>query len=349
MDTRAETELIGISENIRRIRELIDHVAVTGFNVIVCGETGVGKELVVSQLYQKSNRVGKAYVKVNCAALPDTLLESEMFGYERGAFTGAIRTRRGKFEQAHGGVLFLDEIGDMSLPLQSKLLHVLQGGDFSPLGSEKQVQTDVWVIAATNRNLATEVERGNFRDDLYYRLSTITITVQPLRNRPDDIPLLLDYYIHKYSVELGRKEKPLSKEAFERLCIYPWPGNVRELQNVLQRIIVLGESENSLEGMLVSAPRKQSPAPENGTPGISRSNALVEALAGSSGKNGTPDLALKKIRKQAVNQVERELINHVLIRTGWNRSKASRILKVSYKTLLQKIEELEIAPPPELA
>ncbi len=263
METRSEAELVGVSENIRRIRELIDHVAATGFNVIVCGETGVGKELVVTQLVQKSPRSGKPYVKVNCAALPDTLLESEMFGYERGAFTGAIRTRRGKFEQAHGGVLFLDEIGDMSLPLQSKLLHVLQGGDFSPLGSEKQVQTDVWVIAATNRNLAADVERGNFRDDLYYRLSTITITIQPLRSRPEDIPALLDYYIRKFSAELGRKEKTvLSPEAFTRLCAYPWPGNVRELQNVLQRIIVLGESEDALEGMLISSPHLQPQEPE---------------------------------------------------------------------------------------
>ena len=350
METRSEAELVGVSENIRRIRELIDHVAATGFNVIVCGETGVGKELVVSQLVQKSNRVGKAYVKVNCAALPDTLLESEMFGYERGAFTGAIRTRRGKFEQAHGGVLFLDEIGDMSLPLQSKLLHVLQGGDFSPLGSEKQVQTDVWVIAATNRNLAAEVERKNFRDDLYYRLSTITVTIQPLRSRPEDIPALLDYYIRKFSAELGRKEKTvLSPEAFTRLCAYPWPGNVRELQNVLQRIIVLGESEDALEGMLISSPHLQPHAPGPEVPASSRSSALVEALADSSGKGGAPDLSLKKIRKRAVNQVERELIGHVLIRTGWNRSKASRILKVSYKTLLQKIEELKIQPPPELA
>jgi len=150
---KREAEMVGVSRNISRVRELIDQVAVTGFNVVVSGETGVGKELVVNSLYQKSNRLGKPFVKVNCAALPDTLLESEMFGYERGAFTGAIQNRRGKFEQADGGVLFLDEIGDMSLPLQSKLLHVLQGGDFTPLGSEKQVQTDVWVIAATNRDL----------------------------------------------------------------------------------------------------------------------------------------------------------------------------------------------------
>ena len=161
-----DSTIIGVSKNIQRIRALIDQVADTGLNTVVYGETGVGKELVVQNLYQKSNRTGKPFVKVNCAALPDTLLESEMFGYEQGAFTGADRRKRGKFEQANGGLLFLDEIGDMSLPLQSKLLHVLQGGDFSPLGSEKTVKMGAWVVAATNHELETEMVNGNFREDL---------------------------------------------------------------------------------------------------------------------------------------------------------------------------------------
>ena len=345
---KSETELVGVSRSIRRVRELIDQVAETGFNVIVCGETGVGKELVVTSLYKKSKRLGKPLVKVNCAALPDTLLESEMFGYERGAFTGALQNRRGKFEQADGGVLFLDEIGDMSLPLQSKLLHVLQGGDFTPLGSEKQVQTDVWVIAATNCDLAREVERGGFRDDLYYRLSTFTITLEPLRHRPEDIPVLIDYYIKKYSQELsGKATTSLSREAFGKLLAYAWPGNVRELQNVLQRVIVLGESEETIDSMLSSAPKVHPAAPNARAAGAF--SALAEMIAGNGGRLDLADLSLKKIRKKAMNQVERELINHVLIKTGWNRSKASRLLKVSYKTLLQKIGDLKIEPPPELA
>jgi len=345
---QAEAELVGISRNIQRIRELIDQVAETGFNVIVCGETGVGKELIVSSLYQKSNRLGKPFVKVNCAALPDTLLESEMFGYERGAFTGAIRTRRGKFEQAHEGVLFLDEIGDMSLPLQSKLLHVLQGGDFTPLGSEKQFKTDVWVIAATNRNLKKDVEEGNFRNDLYYRLSALSIYIEPLRNRPEDIPILIDYYTGRYHRDLNRTETGrLSPDAIAKLCSYPWPGNVRELQNVLQRIIVLGEGEETLDAMLSSAPSVRCDASNSlssRAPGV-----LSELMADNGGRLDLADLSLKKIRKKAMNQVERDLIGHVLIKTGWNRSKASRILKISYKTLLQKIDELAIVPPPELA
>ena len=344
----ANYELVGVSQNIRRIRELIGRVAETGFNVIVCGETGVGKELVVSNLYQRSNRLGQPFIKVNCAALPDTLLESEMFGYERGAFTGAIRTRRGKFEQANGGVLFLDEIGDMSLPLQSKLLHVLQGGDFTPLGSEKPLQTDVWVIAATNRDLERDVERGHFRDDLYYRLSTIRISVAPLRNRPEDVPLLIDYYIKKYAQQFnGTHASVLSPEALAKMAAYPWPGNVRELQNVLQRIIVLGESEEALDAMLTAA--AISPAATRSPARGGGSSLLMRMLAADGGEVDLSDLALKKIRKKATNQAERELISFVLIKTGWNRSKASRILNVSYKTLLQKIEELAIVPPPELA
>jgi transcriptional regulator with GAF, ATPase, and Fis domain len=271
-----------------------------------------------------------------------------MFGYERGAFTGAIRTRRGKFEQANGGVLFLDEIGDMSLPLQSKLLHVLQGGDFTPLGSEKLFKTDVWVIAATNRNLKKDVEEGSFRNDLYYRLSMISIHIEPLRNRPDDIPILIDYYTQKYSQELGRNEsEPLSPAAVDKLTAYPWPGNVRELQNVLQRIIVLGESEETIDGMLASAPGVRSAGANFSAAGPP--SALDAVMTNSGGGLDLTDLSLKKIRKKAMNQVEHQLISHVLIKTGWNRSKASRILKISYKTLLQKIEELAIVPPPELA
>lgn len=344
----ADYELVGVSQNIQRIRELVGRVAETGFNVIVCGETGVGKELVVSNLYQRSNRLGKPFIKVNCAALPDTLLESEMFGYERGAFTGAIRTRRGKFEQANGGVLFLDEIGDMSLPLQSKLLHVLQGGDFTPLGSEKPIQADVWVIAATHRDLERDVERGLFRDDLYYRLSTIRISVAPLRNRPEDLPLLIDHYIKKYAQQFkGTHASVLSPEALAKMAVYPWPGNVRELQNVLQRIIVLDESEGTLDTMLTAA--AINPAATRMPARGGGSSSLMRMLASDGGEVDLSDLALKKISKKATNQAERELISFVLIKTGWNRSKASRILHVSYKTLLQKIGELAIVPPPELA
>ena len=341
-------DIIGVSQNVQRIRALIDQVADTGLNVIVSGETGVGKELVVQQLFRKSNRVAKPFVKVNCAALPDTLLESEMFGYERGAFTGAYRTRRGKFEQANGGLLFLDEIGDMSLPLQSKLLHVLQGGDFTPLGSEKPLKTDVWIIAATNRVLEQEIVDGNFRNDLYYRLSSIRICIEPLRNRPEDIPVLIDFFLDRFAAELnGRPRKGLSSATMERLTAYGWPGNIRELQNVLKRIILLGENEEGIEGMLVD-PAHQRHSLQAG-PAAAPPPQPFPFLKRNDGGIDLSCLALKEIRKQAANEVEKELISQVLTITGWNRSKASRILKVSYKTLLQKIDELAIAPPPELA
>jgi transcriptional regulator with PAS, ATPase and Fis domain len=338
-----ENELIGVSENIRRIREIIDRVAETGLNIVVCGETGVGKELIVQSLYQKSDRFGKAFVKVNCAALPDTLLESEMFGYEQGAFTGAERRRRGKFEQANGGVLFLDEIGDMSLPLQSKLLHVLQGGDFTPLGSEKLVKTDAWVIAATNHDLEKDLSTGKFREDLYFRLSAIKIYIEPLRNRPEDIAYLIDYYIKKYASEFRGKNIVVPRaKTIDRLCAYTWPGNVRELQNMLKRIMILGDGEENINSLL-NPPETR--VPETDAPAIGplqRIGAKESEMADLAG------LSLKKIRKKAMDQVEREVISYVLTKTAWNRSKATKILKISYKTLLYKIKELGIQPPPDV-
>jgi len=340
-----ENELIGVSENIRRIRELIDRVASTGLNTVLDGETGVGKELAVQSLYQKSDRAGKPFVKVNCAALPDTLLESEMFGYEQGAFTGAERRRRGKFEQAHGGVLFLDEIGDMSLPLQSKLLHVLQGGDFTPLGSEKAVKTSAWVIAATNHDLEKDLVAGKFREDLYYRLSAIKIYIEPLRNRPDDIPLLIHYYIEQYKAQFAGKALRIPSAAvIQRLCAYRWPGNVRELQNVLKRIMILGDGEEGLNGLLaVSPPPAAAPTPAG------FGQALVPGgVLDPHELNDLSALSLKKVRKRAMDKVEKEVIAYVLGKTGWNRSKATKILKISYKTLLYKIKDLGIEPPPDV-
>jgi transcriptional regulator with PAS, ATPase and Fis domain len=335
-----ENELIGVSDNICRIRDLIHRVADTGLNTIVCGETGVGKELIVQSLYQKSDRVGKPFVKVNCAALPDSLLESEMFGYEQGAFTGAERRRRGKFEQANGGVLFLDEIGDMSLPLQAKLLHVLQGGDFTPLGSEKPVKTDAWVIAATNHELEKELAAGKFREDLYFRLSAIKIYVEPLRRRPEDIPVLLHYYIEKYKSQFEGKSLVIPGDrTIERLCAYSWPGNIRELQNVLKRIMILGDDVENIDGFPGAAP----PAAPEPPPAVLSANAVLDPRELSDLAN----VSLKKVRKRAIDQVEREVIAYVLDKTGWNRSKATKILKISYKTLLYKIKELGIQAPPD--
>lgn len=338
-----ESELIGASKNMTRIRQLIDRVADTGLNTIVYGETGVGKEMVVQNLYLVSERNGKPFVKVNCAALPDTLLESEMFGYEPGAFTGADRRRRGKFEQASTGVLFLDEIGDMSLPLQSKLLHVLQGGDFTPLGSEKAVQTNAWVIAATNHDLEQDLVAGKFREDLYYRLSAIKIFIEPLRNRPEDIPLLINHYVGKFKAQFSNRELRVpSARIIQRLCAYKWPGNVRELQNVLKRIMILDDGEDGIEGLL---PTGSAPADTRDADGAKA--AQPGSFLAVHGISDLSSLSLKKVRKEAMDRVEREVISYVLSKTGWNRSKATKVLKISYKTLLYKIKDLGIEPPPD--
>ena len=342
-----EPTLIGGSSNIQRIKALIEQIADTGLNTIIYGETGVGKELIVQCLYHKSNRTGKPFVKVNCAALPDTLLESEMFGYEQGAFTGADRRKRGKFEQAHGGVLFLDEIGDMSIPLQSKLLHVLQGGDFTPLGSEKTVSTDTWVIAATNHELEHDMKNGEFREDLYYRISTIKIYIEPLRNRVEDIPHLIEHYIKEYTSMFGDKKIQLPDQStITKMSSYHWPGNVRELQNVLKRIMILGEGEETIDDLLNTA------GPQQRGPEFMATGSKPSIPVDLWGVNGDKapnlsSLSLKKVRKKALDRVEKEVISYVLGKTGWNRSKAAKILHISYKTLLYKIKDLSIEQPPD--
>jgi transcriptional regulator with PAS, ATPase and Fis domain len=341
----ADLEIIGVSHNIERIKELINQVADTGLNTLVCGETGVGKELVVQKLSEKSQRMGKPFVEVNCAALPDGLLESELFGYEQGAFTGAQKRRRGKFELSHGGVLFLDEIGDMSLPLQSKVLHVLQGGHFSPLGSEKDVKTDTWVVAATNHDLEEDMKNGKFRGDLYYRLSTIKIFINPLRDRPEDIPYLIEHYVQEYSrLFKGKKVKKPSNEVMGKLLGYHWPGNVRELQNVLKRIMILGDAEDSIDEVF-QTPDSSNTAHTNNPLNIASNlhNGMLDVDLESDFNAKSP--SLKKIRKKVLDRVEKEVITYVLNKTGWNRSKATKILNISYKTLLYKIKELGIEPP----
>jgi transcriptional regulator with PAS, ATPase and Fis domain len=337
-----EIKLIGVSQHIERIKKLIDQVADTNLNILVCGETGVGKEVVVRSLYQKSKRLGKPFVKVNCAALPHTLLESEMFGYEKGAFTGAQKKMRGKFEQADGGVLFLDEIGDMPLPLQSKLLRALQDGDFSPLGSEKLISTDVWVISATNHNLEDDIAKGKLRTDLYHRINEIMITIQPLRNRPEDIPHLIDYFTKKYKAQLDKKLlRPLSKSTAEKLIKYHWPGNVRELQNEIKRIIVLGESSARIDEMHTDMIGKSFSAPIET---LVNQNSIPIELSCLDPEKALDDgsLSLKKIKKETRNRVDRELIAYVLKKTRGNRGRAAKILNVSYRMLHDKIDELNI-------
>ena len=341
-----ETQLIGISANIQKVREQIKQIAQAELNTVVYGETGVGKELVVKMLYERSSRSGKPFVSVNCAALPDTLLESEMFGYEHGAFTGAARKMRGKFEQAHQGLLFLDEIGDMSFSLQAKLLHALQDGEFTPLGSEKSLQSNAWIISATNHDLMQDITEQKFRSDLYYRISEATIHIEPLRNRPQDIPQLIDFFGRQYALQFDKKwPDAISKGAIEQLYQYSWPGNVRELQNALRRLIVLDENIETIESIFDTVKSKNN---ADTSDLIGYSTNPLKHLGLNDEEPDIKSLCLKKIRKKASDSVEKQTISYVLEKTGWNRSRANKILGISYKTLLAKIDEFGLAPSSDL-
>ena len=352
------TPLIGVSKSMLKIKELINHVANTCLNVLITGETGVGKEVVAECLYLESTRALQNFVKINCAALPETLLESELYGYEKGAFTGAHKKRPGKFQTADKGVLFLDEIGDMPLSLQSKMLHVLQSGEFSPLGSDQDFKTNVWVIAATNHNLEESIRQKTFREDLYYRLNIIKIDIPPLRQRKEDIPSLIEYYFRLYKTEYPNNmgSKP-DAETLVRLCNYSWPGNVRQLQNCIKKQMVINSwgkifeeltndhSYGTFENVSDSAPRISSSLLHN-VANNDRMSIISEFVdLSTSSEKLFEDISLKKIKKLASDKVEKEVIIFVLEKLGWNRSKAAKILKISYKTLLYKMSEFKVSPP----
>jgi len=318
-----DAKLIGNSPPIKGIRELIKVVANTGLSVIIYGETGVGKEVIARELHRLSKRRKKRFVKVNCAALPSELLESELFGYEKGAFTGATRFKPGKFEIASDGVIFLDEIGDIPLPLQAKLLQVLQSGEFSRLGGE-DVKVDTWVITATNHDLGRDLSEGRFREDLYYRLNIIKIVIPPLRERKEDIPLLVDYFVEKYRSELDISEDfTIDSKRMSFFLEYDWPGNVRELSNAIQRLMVLGNWD------------------------YVDSRAFPESVLMDKNLEFESDVEevvpLKELKAGAGEYIERKVIAHVLNITGGNKIKAAKILNISYKALFYKMKNLGLS------
>ena len=235
--------IIGSSEAIEHVRNLIDKVAPSDARVLITGENGTGKELVARWLHEKSARAGAPFVEVNCAAIPSELIESELFGHERGAFTSAIKQRKGKFEQADGGTLFMDEIGDMSLAAQAKVLRALQENKVSRVGSDKDIEVDVRVIAATNKNLREEIDKGNFREDLYHRIGVVVVRVPALRERTEDIPGLVDHFVRAICAEYGLPPKPIEPKALRALQEKPWTGNIRELRNVIERLIILSDEK----------------------------------------------------------------------------------------------------------
>jgi len=312
---------------MREVRETIEQVADTDITVLIRGESGTGKELVARTLHRLSGRRDKPFVKVNCAALPSELLESELFGFEKGAFTGAQKRKLGKFEFANGGTIFLDEIAEMSPALQAKLLQVLQDGEFSRLGGERDVQVDTRVLAATNRNLEDAVAQQQFREDLFYRLNVVTVTLPPLRERGSAVPFLIEHFLQKFAREYKKSPKPLSEAGLAALSAYAWPGNVRELENMTRRIVVLGGEQSVLQEIAARAPKAEQPAEES----------LAHELAPELANGATLDL--KAIAKRAAAVAEKRVIARVLEQTRWNRKEAAERLQISYKALLYKMKD----------
>jgi two-component system, NtrC family, response regulator AtoC len=319
----------GDSPRMREVREIIEQVADTDITVLIRGESGTGKEVVARALFQLGNRRSRPFVKVNCAALPSELLESELFGFEKGAFTGAQKRKLGKFEYANQGTIFLDEISEMAPGLQAKLLQVLQDGEFSRLGGEADVRVDARIIAATNRNLEQAVAKGEFREDLYYRLNVVTIQIPPLRERIDAVPLLVEHFLGMYNAQYHKSVEKLSIETMRTLMNYHWPGNVRELENMIKRMVVLGNEQTVLQEI-----------GQRGLPAVQRaSEDDIDLAALGADLSAGRDLDLKAIAKRAAQIAEKKVIERVLAQTRWNRKEAAERLQISYKALLYKMKE----------
>jgi two-component system, NtrC family, response regulator AtoC len=318
--------LLGLcgSGKMQPIRDLVSKVAATNTTVLLRGESGVGKEVVARAIHKASPRAGRQFLKVNCAALPGELLESELFGHEKGAFTGAYRQKPGKFEAADEGTLLLDEIGELPLRLQAKLLHVLQDGEFSRVGGEKIIGTDVRLIAATNRDLEASMRAHQFREDLYYRLNVIEIRIPPLRERREEIAPLVDHFLRKFNGQYARTVD-VPPETLRAFLEYHWPGNIRELENAVKRIVVLGSARPVHVEILGNLNGSKPTGPRPGAAGLETRPSA-----------DTP-ISLKDIARQAARDAERVAIKEVLDRVHWNRAKAARLLQISYKALLYKI------------
>ncbi|MCK5010810.1 MAG: sigma-54-dependent Fis family transcriptional regulator [Deltaproteobacteria bacterium] len=313
--------LIGDSEVMQQSFQFIEKIAATNSTVMICGESGTGKELVARAIHYNSDRRNEPMVPVNCGAIPEDLLESELFGYEKGAFTGALKTRIGRFELANGGTVFLDEIGDMSPALQVKILRVLQEHEFERLGGVKSIKVDIRVIAATHRDLEKAVKQGTFREDLYYRLNVIPFILPPLRERGSDIPLLTNHFIGKFNIEKKQNINGISPEALKCLTRYHWPGNVRELENLIERLVILkGE-------------------------GVIEQEDLPEKLLGAEWSDAVPSMDIPDSGisfNTAVSEFERELILRALKKTNWIKNRAAKLLQLKRTTLVEKIKKIQL-------
>ncbi len=319
---RKEVTIIGTSAPMQRLLEQVDMIARSDATVLIVGESGTGKELIANRVHFSSARHDAAFEKVNCAAIPENLLEDELFGHEKGAFTGAIASRRGRFERAHKGTLFLDEIAEMPGSLQVKILRVLQEREFERLGGAETISVDVRLIAATNRNLEEQVQKGAFREDLYYRINVIPIRVPPLRERLLDVPLLAQHFLEKSSQKNKKAFRGFSPAALRKLCSYSWPGNVRELENAVERAVVLGLGPEIGEDEIV--------------------------FHGSEGHGGKADLLERLFATDmSLDDLQREIIETALERSGGNQSKAARLLGLTRRTLQYRVEKYRAGAPKE--
>jgi DNA-binding NtrC family response regulator len=319
---QAALEVITTDGAMLRILEIARRVADTDVSVLLMGESGVGKEVLARFIHDHSTRKTRPFIKVNCAALPHELLESELFGHQKGSFTGAVADKAGKFEMADGGSIFLDEIGEMSPLLQAKLLHVLQDGEFSRVGG-KTMKVDARVITATNKRLEEAIRKKEFREDLYYRLNVVRLTIPPLRERPSDVPMLLQHFLKKYAAKYQRPCRALPPELLSAFTQYTWPGNVRELENAIKRFIVLQDVDTSLQEM----GRMSVPEP----PVVTASTVPPLVVP-------TEVRSLKKVGSQAAEGAEKDLVFRTLQSCGWNRKQAARELGICYKALLNKLK-----------
>lgn len=316
--------LLDGSAAMQAIRTMVENIADTDATVLFRGESGTGKDLAARAIHAASKRSDGPFIKVNCAAIPAGLLESELFGHEKGAFTGAHRRKPGQFEYANKGTIYLDEIGELPLALQAKLLHVLQDLRFSRVGGHAMIDVDVRVIAATNRDLELAMARHEFREDLYYRLNVVEIRIPPLRERKTEIPILAERFLAKFNQQYGRTKR-LSAETMSALVEYSWGGNVRELENVIRRMVVLTDGEEAFASLLVRDRRISA-------------NGPCPSPVNTDG--------LREIARRGAQEAERKALVEVLERVQWNRAEAARVLRVSYKTLRNKIAECGLRPPP---
>jgi two-component system response regulator AtoC len=322
--------LVGESPAMQDVLRIIDKVADTPSTVLITGESGTGKELIATALHQGSSRRDKPFIRINCAAIPKDLMESELFGYERGAFTGAVTSKPGRFELADGGTLFLDEIGEIPVEMQVKLLRALQESEFERVGGIKTTHVDVRLIAATNRDLNAEIEAGRFRKDLYYRLAVVPISLPPLRERPSDIATLVRHFLDKYNRRLNKKIEGMTDEALSLIQAYAWPGNIRELENLVERTLLFADGPRIDVADL--PPLVRAPGLPTPLPGPS---PLLPATAG--GETG-----LKDIVRQRAAELEKNLITRALEETGGNVTRAAKLLQISRKSLQTKMKEFSL-------